>query len=89
MCNNSNTTNDYNIMLIIFTIKLSVTTLPSRLWLKNTSTALLQRGIPPTHTHTNEYSGYDTKQSDGEVPVMLELWEMRSTPSLLSLHGPL
>ena len=22
----------------------------------------------------NEYSGYDCKQSDGEVPVMLELW---------------
>ena len=23
---------------------------------------------------TNEYPGYDTKQSDGEVSVMLELW---------------
>ena len=22
----------------------------------------------------NDYSGYDTKQSDGEAPVMLELW---------------
>ena len=32
---------------------------------------------------------YDTKQSDGEVRVMLELWGMRSTPSLLSLPGPL
>ena len=29
---------------------------------------------------------YDTKQSDGEVPVMLELWGMQSTPSL---PGPL
>ena len=28
-------------------------------------------------------------QSDGEVPVMLELWGMRSTPSLPSLPGPL
>ena len=28
---------------------------------------------------------YDTKQSDGEVPVMLELWGMQSTPSLPSL----
>ena len=33
--------------------------------------------------------GYDTKQSDGEVPVMLELWEMWSTPSLLLLPAPL
>ena len=33
--------------------------------------------------------GYDTKQSDGEVPVMLELWGMQSTPSLPSLPGPL
>ena len=31
----------------------------------------------------------DTKQSDGEVPAMLELWEMRSTPLLPSLQGPL
>ena len=37
----------------------------------------------------NEYSGYDTKQSDGEAPVMLELWGMQSTPSLPSLPGPL
>ena len=31
----------------------------------------------------------DTKQSDGEVPVMMELWGKRSTPSLPSLPGPL
>ena len=36
----------------------------------------------------NERPGYDTKQSDGEVPVMQELWGMWSTPSLPSLHGP-
>ena len=30
-----------------------------------------------------------TKQSDGEAPLMLELWEMRSTPLLPSLPGPL
>ena len=24
----------------------------------------------------NEVPGYDTKQSDGEIPVMLELWGM-------------
>ena len=36
-----------------------------------------------------ECPGYDTKQSDGEVPVMLEVWGMWSTPSLPSLPGPL
>ena len=45
----------------------------------------LCKGIRPT----NEYPGYDTKQSDGEAPVMLEPWGMRSTPSLQSLPGPL
>ena len=34
-------------------------------------------------------SWYDTKQSDGEVPVMLKLWGMQSTPSLSLLPGPL
>ena len=33
--------------------------------------------------------GYDIKQSDGEVPVMLELWGMQSILSLPSLPGPL
>ena len=42
------------------------------------------RSPPP-----NEYPGYYTKQSDGEVPVMLELWGIWSTPSLLLLPGPL
>ena len=37
----------------------------------------------------NECPGYDTKQSDGEVLVMLELWGMWSAPSLPSLPGPL
>ena len=49
------------------------------------STAPLQRGTTPT----NEYRGYDPKQSDGEVPVMLEFWGMQSTSSLPSLPGPL
>ena len=47
---------------------------------------LLCRGVRPP---PNECPGYDTKQSDGEVPAMLELWGMRSTPSLPSLPGPL
>ena len=33
--------------------------------------------------------GYDTKQSDCEVPLMEEFWGMRSIPSLPSLSGPL
>ena len=37
----------------------------------------------------NKGPGYDTEQSDGEVPVMLELWGMPSTPSLPSLPAPL
>ena len=40
-------------------------------------------------TPPNGCPGYDTKQSDGEVPVMLELWGMQSTPSLPLLPGPL
>ena len=37
----------------------------------------------------NECAEYDTKQSNGEVPVMLELWGMQSTPSLPLLLCPL
>ena len=58
--------------------------LPSRLGLENTPTASLQRGkTSPPH---NKCPVYDTKQSDGEVPVMLGLLGMQSTPSL---QGPL
>ena len=32
---------------------------------------------------------YDTKQSDGEAPVILELWGMWNTPSLPLLPGVL
>ena len=44
----------------------------------------LYRGVRPSLCPR-----YDTKQSDGEVPVMLELWGMQSTPSLPSLPDPL
>ena len=49
-------------------------------------TAPLQWGktCPP-----NKCPEYDTKQSDGEAPVILELWRMQSTPSLPLLPGPL
>ena len=39
-------------------------------------------------TPPNECSGYDTKQSDNEVTVMLELWGMRNTPLLSLLTSP-
>ena len=39
-------------------------------------------------TFSNEWPDYDTKQSDGEVPVMLGLWGMQNTASLLLLSGP-
>ena len=46
---------------------------------------LLCRGVRPH----NERPRYDTKQSDGEVPGMLELLVIQSTPSLTSLPDPL
>ena len=46
----------------------------------------LCRGVRPP---PNECLGYDTKQSDGEVPVMLGPWGILSTPSLPLLPGPL
>ena len=40
-------------------------------YIYNTQIAPLQRGkTPPT---SNEYRRYDTKESDGEIPVMLGL----------------
>ena len=36
-----------------------------------------------------ECPGYGTKQSDGEVPMMLGIWRMQSTPLLPSLPGSL
>ena len=40
-------------------------------------------------TPHNECPGYDTKSSDGDVPVMLEFGGIWSTPSLPSLPDPL
>ena len=44
----------------------------------------LCRGVSPPQCPV-----YDTKQSDGEVPVMLQLWEMQNTSSLPSLPSSL
>ena len=40
-------------------------------------------------TPPNKCPEYYNKQSDGEVPVMVELWGMRSTPLVPSLPAPL
>ena len=45
----------------------------------------MQRG----KSFPNENPRYDIKRSDGDVPVMLGLWGMQSTPSLTLLPGPL
>ena len=57
--------------------------LPSRLGLQNTGTASLN-----PHP-AQQVSWYNTNQSNGEVPVMLELWVMRSIPLQPSLQDPL
>ena len=50
-------------------------------------------GSPPPSREAvglfNECPGYNTKQSDGEVPVILGLWGVWSTLSLSLLLGPL
>ena len=56
--------------------------LPSRLGQKNTSTASLQRDKT-----SQQVLGYDTKQSECQVPVMLGLWGMWSNPLLPLLTG--
>ena len=38
--------------------------------------------VSPSTPRSNECPGYDSKQSDGEVPVTLGLLGMRNTPSL-------
>ena len=53
------------------------------LW--NTLTASLQM-VSPT---SNEYNGYDTKQSNGWAPVTQELWGIQNIPSLSLLPCPL
>ena len=46
------------------------------------------RGVQRGNTPPNECPGNDTKQSDGEAPVMLELWRMQCTPLLPLLPSP-
>ena len=52
--------------------------LPCRLGMYNTPTASLQSGRT-----LQQVPYYDTKQSDSEVPIMLELWWVQSTPFIV------
>ena len=65
----------------------SFCTWPSHPGLSNTLTVSLLRDKTPTTT--NECPAYEINQSDGEAPVMLELWGIRNNSSLLSLLDPL
>ena len=51
---------------------------------KSSSCLLMKYPITPP---PNECPEYDTKQSDGDVPVMLGLWGIQSTSSLPLLPG--
>ena len=57
---------------------------PSRQGLYNTPIASLLTGKTPSAKSAPKY---DTKQSDGEVLVMQELWGMRSTSLFPLLPG--
>ena len=59
-------------------------------WIELLVSAIIKNQLTAErYDHLNECPGYDAKQSDGEVPVMLGLWGMQSTPSLPLLSGPL
>ena len=80
-------THSYRLFSATMTFHLSLIFLwPSQLGLQNTLKASLQRGKTPSMCFFNMTLN---KQSDGETPVMLELWGMQSTSLLPSLPGPL
>ena len=58
--------------------------------ISNTKKVLLRLGRENTPTASlQRVSCYDTKQSDGEVPVTLGPWRIRNTTLLPLLSGPL
>ena len=78
-----NTNQQYLRYLERFHQRCFLTILPIRIGLQNTPTASLQW----SKTVPLRMSLYDTEQSDGEAPVMLQLWGMQNTPSFPSLPG--
>ena len=69
-------------------IVILVQTYPQTYTAKSIGTASLQWGKTPPHNN-KKCSIYDTKQFDGELVVMMELWGIWKNPSLPSLPGPL
>ena len=65
-------------------VQMSLESLQTKIILAQSTEAVEYTDYPP-----NECPGYDTKQSDGELPVMVELWGMQSTPLLPLLPSPL
>ena len=75
---------------VTFILLFQIIFFPILLWLsrqgqQNTPTASLLRSKTPP----NECPGYDTKQSNGEAPVMIEFGGMQGTPLLSSLASRL
>ena len=62
---------------------------PSACYNNQTNTLPSHRLLLCRRVRKNECPVYDTKQSDGDALLILELWGMQSTSSLLSLPGPL
>ena len=58
-----------------------------QVFLSNTNFAQLAASLQRGKAPTNKCPGYDTKQSDNEARLTLELWRMQSTCSLPSLPG--
>ena len=65
-----------------------MTGLPSILSLLHIHTLEQSTGAVEYTNPSNECPRYYTKQSDGEVPVMLGLWGIWGTPSMPLLPGP-
>ena len=76
--------NRYHILIQVKGIRYLILTCPVG-WKSRIHQLLLCRGMTPP----NECPGYDTKQSDGEAPVMLELCGMQSASLLPSFPGSL
>ena len=71
-----------HIYIYIYTFSLFHFLFPRRLFLYNTLTTYLQRSKPHQWM-----SSYDTKQSDCEFPVLLEVWGILGVPLSLSFPG--
>ena len=77
---------ELNSVLILNWIVWKITVLTFKLFAQSTGALEYTNSISAEgYDSPKKCSGYDTKQSNSDVPVMLELWGMWSTPLLLSL----